>query len=151
MAPTKHRAIPGLVEDDITPPPHDLGAGAQLAWDHAEAIGRRVSVAVGDQLAELATQVQALRTASLPPAAVPPAKSHAALLQTLGIVLALLGVAFVLYRELTTLAVKVDTLTEQQRRSDEESQRRMERLEDRVYDLQAPRAPATTPPAVIGP
>lgn len=145
------RAIPGIVDDDKTPPPHDLGAGAQLAWNHAESIGRRVALAVEEQVAELAAKITALQppAAAQAPAAAPARSQMALVLQTLGIVLALLSVAFVLYRELGTLAVKVDTLTEQQQRGDEAAARRMERIEDRVYDLQAGRS--SLPAPVPGP
>ncbi len=146
------RAIPGLVTDDTTPPPHDLGAGAHLAWQHAESIGARVAMALGEQLQELAGQVEQLRAAPPVPAAPAPARPLAPFLQTAGIVMSLLAVAFVLYRQLAELAVKVETIGKAQERAVDDTQRQLDRFEDRLYNLPGRGgAAAPTPPAAIGP
>lgn len=151
MAPPKSfgpRAIPGVVEGELTPPPHDLGAGAQLAWNHAEAIGRRVAVAVGDQLEGLAGEVAALREQRAPTAQLPAAAPRpiGLILQAASIVIVLLGVAFVLYRELATLSARVEALGERQQQSDEATQRQLDRLDDRLYDQAAAPAPRASVP-----
>jgi hypothetical protein len=140
------RAIPGLVTEDTTPPPHELGAGAHLAWNHAENIGARVAIALGEQIAELVGKVDALATAApVPPPAPPPKPQLGLALQTLGIVLALLGVAFVLYRQLSELAVKVETIGQAQQRGAEETQHQLDRFEDRLYNLAGPKAVPLAP------
>jgi hypothetical protein len=145
------RAIPGVVEEDVTPAPHDLGAGAQRAWDHAEAIGRRVAVAVGDQLEELGAQLAALREErkpAPPPAPAPPSRPIGPFLQVISIAIVLLGAAFVLYQQIGKLGERVEALGERQRQSDEDTQRRLDRLDDRLYDQHAAPSHAAAP---VGP
>ena len=155
------RAIPELVDEDTTPPPVDMPPDVRAVWDHSGRLADRMLKHLSDQLDARLAQLagaQLAAQASVPMQHAPAAAQtivHAAAaaprerergqtwLHVIGLAITVLATAFVLYRQLTEVAVKLDDLTKQQERESVDNQRRIDKLEDRLWTF-APAAPAPT-------